>query len=117
MTVKPGTFKHKADCSRPDLQVSVAHGGTKQNCPDCLRYIFVPPGTPERDLSLTQTRALASDLIRALAPLAGDAPAVRTELLRWLDVLDAHRLAMVCMALTQEMFTSCLTKPPEGTNP
>lgn len=68
----------------------------------------LPAPTPP--LTVAEARDLASGLIGDLTPHAGDPDAVRKVLLRWLAMEDADRLALVCMSLTQQVFSDYLTK-------
>jgi hypothetical protein len=65
-------------------------------------------------LTTEQTRDLGRELIRELAPGAGDADAVRAVLLAWLAREDTGRLSMVAMSAVQIMFADCLTRTPLG---
>lgn len=112
MTLAPGTFKHKADCTRPDLQVTVNATGTRRNCPKCGRWVFTHADAPLSPLTTAQARHLAAELIRELTPHAGDPDAVRATLTRWLDVEDVARLSLICMAVVQTTFGACLSRVP-----
>lgn len=68
------------------------------------------PPAPTPLITTTEAHTLAAELIRELAQDAGDPDAVRAVLLRWLAMEDADRLALVCMSLTQQVFSDCLTK-------
>ena len=63
-------------------------------------------------LTRDQTFALATDLVRALAPHAGDRTAVGATLRQWLDVLDVRDLSLVCMAVVHLIFSDCLSHVP-----
>lgn len=63
-------------------------------------------------LTVDQGLELAGDLVRALTPLSGDPAAVKAVLRRWLDVLDAGDLSLVCTAAVQVIFAECLTPTP-----
>ena len=63
-------------------------------------------------LTVDQGLELARDLVRTLTPLSGDRAAVNEVLGRWLDVLDAGDLSLVCTAAVQLVFTECLTLTP-----
>jgi len=71
------------------------------------------PRRPPATVTTTgQAHELAGDLLRELAPAAGDPEAVRVVLLNWLDRLDARAFATVCMATVFRTFGECLTQTP-----
>jgi hypothetical protein len=69
-----------------------------------------PPRATPALITTTEARDLAAELIRELAQHAGDPTAVRAALLRWLDIEDTARLALICMSAVQITYADCLTK-------
>lgn len=61
-------------------------------------------------LTVEEGRILAADLLNQLTPLLGDADAIDATLAHWERELGAMRLAMVCVAAVQTVFTTCLTR-------
>ncbi len=68
--------------------------------------------TPPQVLTVDQAQELADDLLRTLAPLAGDREAINAEMSRWLDLLDYRAFSLVCIAAVHRTFSECLTMTP-----
>lgn len=65
--------------------------------------------TERRPLSADDALELADDLLRSLAPKAGDLEAVNAVMRHWLSVLGHRDLSLVCMATVRNAFGECMT--------
>jgi hypothetical protein len=69
-------------------------------------------------LSVAQAQQLADDLIRQLAPDAGNQDALAETFMRWVNVLDHDRdFSKVCIVALGAVFADCLIPTPVGDLP